>query len=145
MRNKLKDILLIEDDDKDAELILLSLKRSSLANDIKRLEDGQKAIDFFNKIADLGEQDKFPLFVLLDLKLPKVSGHEILDHIRANEVTNRIPVIILTSSKEEGDLVKSYELKANAYVVKPLKLDEFMQAVNEIGVFWAIHNEPPPK
>lgn len=144
MRNKLKDIMLIEDDDKDAELITLSLKRGSLANDIVRLHDGKEAISYFNALVEDGDPKKHPLFVLLDLKVPKVGGHEILKHIRSNESTNRIPVIILTSSKEESDLLKSYNLNANAYVVKPLKIDEFIETVSDLGIFWAIHNESPP-
>jgi CheY-like chemotaxis protein len=143
--NGLKRILLVEDDPKDVELTLTGLAEYNLANEVVVAHDGEEALDY------LCRREKFasrpngnPAVMLLDLKLPKVNGFEVLEKVRADENLKMIPVVVLTSSHEEQDLVKSYKLGVNAYVVKPVDFHQFVNAVKELGVFWAVINEPPP-
>ncbi len=141
----LKRILLVEDSPNDAELTLTALARHNLANDVTWVHDGEEALDYLycrGKYAG-GSCDNLAL-VLLDLKLPRVDGLEVLRTIKADDRLRLIPVVVLTSSREERDLVESYRLGVNAYVVKPVDFAEFMDAVKELGVFWALVNEPPP-
>lgn len=141
----LKPILLVEDNPNDVELTLAALESSQLANEIVICRDGAEALDFIYR---RGPHEKRPVqdpaVVLLDLKLPKVDGLEVLAKIKGDPFTRGIPVVMLTSSREETDVVRSYNLGVNAFVVKPVAFDEFFAAIKEIGVFWALLNEPPP-
>lgn len=143
--NELARILIVEDDPKDVELTLTALEEHNLANEVVVTRDGEEALDYLfcrgNFKMRTGEN---PAVVLLDLKLPKVNGLEVLQQIRSDEKLKIIPVVVLTSSREERDLVASYRLGVNAYVVKPVGFHEFVNAIKELGVFWAIINEPPP-
>lgn len=141
----LKPILLVEDNPKDLELTLIALEKSQLANEVIVVRDGAEAIDYLNsKGAYTTRPAGNPAVILLDLKLPKVDGLEVLKHIRENPNLKGLPVVMLTSSKEEQDLLRSYELGVNAYVVKPVEFNEFVHAIADLGVFWAVLNEPPP-
>ena len=138
-------ILMVEDDHNDVELILTALHEYNLANEVVVTRDGAEALDFL--YARKGFSDRpsgNPAVMLLDLKLPKVNGLEVLQKIRSDEQLKTIPVVILTSSHEEKDMIKSYQLGVNAYVVKPVDFHDFVNAVKELGVFWAVINEPPP-
>jgi len=141
----LKSILLAEDNLKDVELTLAALAEYNLANDVVVVNDGAEALDFLYK------RGKFqlrsggnPAVVLLDIKMPKVDGLEVLRTIKSDDNMKKTPVVILTSSREEKDLIESYNLSVNAYVVKPVNFKDFVEAVKALGVFWAIVNEPPP-
>jgi DNA-binding response OmpR family regulator len=141
----LKRILLVEDNPNDAELTMEALAEHNLANEVEWVHDGEEALDYLfcrGKYAG-GNCDDLAV-ILLDLKLPKVDGLEVLRTIKSAEKLKLIPVVVLTSSREERDLVESYKLGGNAYVVKPVDFSEFMNAVKELGIFWAIINEPPP-
>lgn len=141
----LKPILLVEDNPRDLELTLEALARARLANEVVIARDGEEALAYLTcSGAFAGRVKGNPAVVLLDLKLPKVDGHEVLAAIRASQEFRRVPVVILTSSKEEQDLARSYERGVNAYVVKPVNFQEFITAVQELGGFWAVLNEPPP-
>jgi DNA-binding response OmpR family regulator len=141
-----RNILLVEDDPNDVELIMTSLASRKLANNIVVTRDGEEAIDYLNCRGKYeGRTTGNPVVVLLDLKLPKVGGLEVLKHVRENEKLARIPVVILTSSREEKDIVEGYRLGTNGYVVKPLDFQHFIDAVGKTGAFWAIINEPPPE
>lgn len=141
----LKPILLVEDNPNDIELTLAALESSQLANEIVICRDGAEALDFiFRRGAHDGRRQQDPAVVLLDLKLPKVDGLEVLAKVKSDPQTRGIPVVMLTSSREETDVVRSYNLGVNAFVVKPVAFDEFFAAIREIGVFWALLNEPPP-
>jgi CheY-like chemotaxis protein len=141
----LKPILLVEDNPNDIELTLAALESSQLANEIVICRDGAEALDFiYRRGIHEKRQAQDPAVVLLDLKLPKVDGLEVLAKIKGDPVTRKIPVVMLTSSREETDLVRSYDLGVNAFVVKPVAFEEFFAAIKEIGVFWALLNEPPP-
>lgn len=141
----LKPILLVEDNPNDLELTLVALERSQLANDVIIVRDGAEALDYLNAAGRFENRPAGnPAVVLLDLKLPKVDGLEVLRHIRATPGLRSQPVVMLTSSREEQDLVRSYELGVNAYVVKPVDFQEFVRAISDLGVFWAVLNEPPP-
>jgi DNA-binding response OmpR family regulator len=140
----LKNILLVEDDPFDVELIITSLAESGLANHIDVVSDGEEALDYLHCRGKFGVRDDcVPGAVLLDLKLPKIGGLEVLKHIRADKTFKCLPVVILTSSGEEEDIIAGYELGTNAYVVKPLHYLKFVSAIRELGAFWAILNEPP--
>jgi CheY-like chemotaxis protein len=142
---KLGRILLVEDDHRDVELSMTALEEHKLANEVVVARDGQQALDYLYCHVDFENRIKEnPAVILLDLKLPKINGLEILQQIRSDERLKMIPVVVLTSSQEEKDMVRSYALGVNAYVVKPVDFHEFINAVKELGVFWAIINEPPP-
>ena len=141
----LKPILLVEDNPKDVELTLVALQRSRLANEVIVLRDGAEALDYLRCEGEHCQRAKGnPAVVLLDLKLPKVDGLQVLAEIKKDETLRQVPVVMLTSSREEPDLLQSYQLGVNAYVVKPVGFEEFLRAVQELGGFWAILNEPPP-
>lgn len=141
----LKPILLVEDDKRDLELTLVALERSQLANEVVIVRDGAQALDYLKRQGEYVDRPEGnPAVVLLDLKLPKVNGLEVLAQVRGTDFLRSIPVVMLTSSHEESDLVKSYELGVNAYVVKPVEFKQFVSAIAELGVFWAVLNEPPP-
>lgn len=142
---ELKRILLVEDSAKDIELILAALAENYLANEVVVTRDGAEAIDYLYRqgIYRL-RREGHPGVVLLDLKLPKVDGLEVLAKLKSDPELRAIPVVILTSSREEKDLVNSYDLGSNAYVVKPVDFHEFVEAIKELGLFWAVVNQPPP-
>ncbi len=138
-------ILIVEDDPNDVELTLTALADYNLANEVVVTRDGQQALDYLYCRGEFNTRSADnPAVVLLDLKLPKVDGLEVLQQIKSDEHLKRIPVVVLTSSHEEKDLMRSYSLGVNAYVVKPVDFHEFVNAVKELGVFWAVINEPPP-
>ena len=138
-------ILLVEDDLKDVELTLGALDEYNLANEVVVMRDGEQALDYLYYRGKFGERTREnPSVLLLDLKLPKVDGFEVLKQIKSDENLKMIPVVVLTSSREEKDMVASYQLGVNAYVVKPVDFHQFVNSVKELGVFWAIINEPPP-
>ncbi len=142
---QLKRILLVEDDRKDVELTLEALSEYNLANEVVVTRDGEEALDYLYRRGKFSTvADGNPAAILLDLKLPKINGLEVLAQIRGDEKLKKIPVIVLTSSRQEEDLKKSYDLGVNAYVVKPVDFHEFINAVKELGVFWGMINEPPP-
>lgn len=142
----LRPILLVEDSPRDLELTLAALARCQLANDIIVARDGAEALDYLNaRGAYADRQPGDPAVILLDLKLPKVDGLEVLEQVKTNPVQRQIPVVMLTSSREERDLLRSYELGVNAFVVKPVDFNAFFEAIQDLGMFWAILNEPPPK
>lgn len=141
----LRTILLVEDDANDVELTLTALAQHNLANKIVVLRDGAAALDYlYRRGAYQDRTDQQPLVVLLDMKMPKVSGLDVLREMKNDEALRLMPVVMLTSSREERDLVSSYRLGVNAYVVKPVSFAEFVDAIKGLGVFWAIINEPPP-
>jgi DNA-binding response OmpR family regulator len=145
MVSELKRILLVEDDPRDAELVTEALNEYKLANEMVLARDGEEALDYlFCRGNYKGRPSGNPAVVLLDLKLPKVSGMEVLKHIRSDATMKMIPIVILTSSREERDWIETYKLGINAYVVKPVDFHDFVNAVKELGVFWAVINEPPP-
>lgn len=145
MPGHLRPILLAEDNANDIELILTALADAKLANEIVVTRDGQDALDYLYRRGHYAGLDAPPpAMVLLDLKMPRVDGREVLRQMRDDATLRAVPVIILTSSKEESDLFQTYRLGANAYVVKPVAFDEFLNAVGRIGIFWALLNELPP-
>ena len=138
-------ILLVEDSPNDVELTLTALEKNRIANGVDVVTDGAAALEYLfrrGRHADRAEPD--PVVVLLDLKLPKVDGLEVLQAIRADEHLRALPVVMLTSSREERDIVRSYGLGVNAYVVKPVDFHEFTSAIRDLGLFWAVINQPPP-
>jgi two-component system response regulator len=142
--NNLRRILLVEDSPRDAELVLNALAAHNLANQVVHVRDGAEALDYLYRRADFASHsDGQPAVVLLDLKLPKVNGLEVLRQIKSDPDLKTIPVVMMTSSREERDLVQSYALGVNAYVVKPVKFSDFIEAVKQVGAFWAIVNELP--
>lgn len=141
----LKPILLVEDNPKDLELTLLALEKSNLANEVVTVRDGKEALDYLFRRGEYEDRPEGnPAVVLLDLKLPKVDGIQVLEKVKAEPSLQAIPVVMLTTSREEKDLVRSYKLGVNAYVVKPVAFKEFIEAIQDLGVFWAVLNEPPP-
>ena len=137
------EIVFIEDNPADVELTLNALKKKNLANRVKVITDGEEAVDYLFKVcAPLGGAG-CPYLILLDLKLPKVSGLEILQKIRSDERTKMIPVVVLTSSEEEKDRIESYKLGVNSYIVKPVEFDSFAKVASEIGLYWVLLNKPP--
>jgi CheY-like chemotaxis protein len=142
---KLGRILMVEDDPKDVELTLTALEEYNLANEVVVARDGAEALDYlFYRGEHKTRTGENPAVLLLDLKLPKIDGLEVLKQIKSDDKLKMIPVVVLTSSKEEKDMVASYSLGVNAYVVKPVDFHEFVNAIRELGVFWAVINEPPP-
>ena len=145
MTTNLGRILLVEDEPKDVELTLTALEEYNLANEVVVVHDGAEALDYlFMRGAFTMRTAGNPAVLLLDLKLPKVDGLEVLERIKAEEELKCIPVVMLTSSREERDKLASYKLGVNAYVVKPVDFHEFVNAIRELGIFWAIINDPPP-
>lgn len=135
-------ILLVEDNPDDVELTILAFKKNNFANEIKVVEDGEEAINFLlGKNGEGISKFGFPELILLDLKLPKVDGHEVLKEIKSDKKTKRIPVVILTSSQEEEDIIKGYDLGANSYVRKPVDYKDFVDVVNNLGVYWLAINK----
>jgi len=143
--NALRPILLVEDNLNDIELTLAALKRNHVANEIVVARHGGEALDFLYRRGEFENRAHVnPVVVFLDLKMPKVDGLEVLRQMKGNVDLKVIPVVMLTSSREEGDLVRSYQLGANAYIVKPVGFEQFSDAIRELGIFWAVLNEPPP-
>jgi CheY-like chemotaxis protein len=143
--NELGRILIVEDDPKDVELTLTALEEYNLANEVVVTRDGEEALDYLYCRGNFKMRTSDnPAVLLLDLKLPKVDGLEVLQQIKSDEKLRMIPVVVLTSSREERDMVASYTLGVNAYVVKPVDFHEFVNAIKELGIFWAVINEPPP-
>ncbi|GAA5235726.1 response regulator [Verticiella sediminum] len=141
----LKPILLIEDNPRDLELTLVALERCHLANDVVITRDGVEALDYLLRRGEHAERPEGnPAVMLLDLKLPRVDGLQVLAQVRTLPALRSIPVVMLTSSREEPDLARAYELGVNAYVVKPVEFREFVAAISDLGMFWAVLNEPPP-
>ncbi|GLK90286.1 response regulator [Pseudomonas turukhanskensis] len=141
----LKPILLVEDNPNDLELTLVALERSQLANDVVIKRDGAEALDYLLRRGEHADRaDGNPAVLLLDLKLPKVDGLEVLKTVRETPALRSIPVVMLTSSREEPDLTRAYEMGVNAYVVKPVEFKDFVAAISDLGIFWAVLNEPPP-
>jgi CheY-like chemotaxis protein len=144
MENKV--ILLVEDNPRDEALTLRALKKSNIVNDIIVAHDGVEAIDFFlgKGVFEGRDTTVKPQLVLLDLKLPKLDGLQVLKAIRDDENTKRLPVVIFTSSSEEEDMIKSYDLGANSYVRKPVEFEQFLEATRQLGIYWLVLNEAPP-
>jgi CheY-like chemotaxis protein len=144
--HKIVEILLVEDNPSDAELTLHALKRSKLANEVQLVSDGAEALDFlFCRGSFSGRRfDSAPHLVLLDLKLPKIDGMQVLEAVKSDSRTKAIPIIVLTSSKEETDLVKSYKLGVNSYIQKPVNFAEFQDVVQQLGMYWLLLNSGPP-
>jgi two-component system response regulator len=140
----LKRILLAEDNERDVELTLAALEDYNLANEVVVVRDGAEAIDYLCHRGKFAGETSVPVVVLLDLKMPKVDGLEVLRFMRSDPALKVIPVVMVTSSREEQDLVRSYQLGVNAYVVKPVDFGKFVESIKQIGFFWAIINEPPP-
>jgi two-component system response regulator len=138
------EILLVEDNPNDVELTLRALKKHNLTNKVHVVRDGAEALEYISATGVYAGRDinHHPKVILLDLKLPKVDGLEVLRHIKSNEQTKMIPVVVLTSSKEERDLVESYKLGANSYITKPVDFDSFVKAVAELGLYWLLINQP---
>jgi DNA-binding response OmpR family regulator len=141
----LRPIVLVEDDPNDVELTLLALAEHNLANPVVVLRDGVAALDFLYSRSEYADQARpNPVVLLLDLKMPKLNGLDVLKQIKSDDSLKLLPVVMLTSSREERDLVASYQLGVNAYVVKPVSFQEFVSAIRGLGMFWALINEPPP-
>jgi len=139
-----KSILLVEDNPDDEELTVVALKKSHIANEVVVARDGEEALDYLFATGPHEGSTFVPAVILLDLKLPKIDGLEGLRRLRAHERTRRIPVVILTSSKEQEDVVEGYSLGANSYVRKPVDFDQFLEASRQLGLYWLVLNEPPP-
>ena len=143
--NELKRIMLVEDSARDVELTLAALEEHNLANEVIVTRDGAEALDYLYRRGSFATRGPGnPAVILLDIKMPKVDGLEVLRHLKADSNLNMIPVVMLTSSREEKDLIESYRLGVNAYVVKPVDFDKFVKVVSELGLFWAVINETPP-
>lgn len=142
---QLKRILLVEDSLKDVDLTLAALEEHNLANKVDVARDGAEALDYLHRRGQFaGRDDNLPVVVLLDIKMPKMNGIEVLRHMKSDPLMQRVPVVMLTSSKEEPDLAACYDLGVNAYVVKPVDFQQFVEAVKQVGAFWAVLNETPP-
>jgi len=142
---RLGRILMVEDDPKDVEFSCTGLEEYDLASDVVVVGDGEQALDYLYCRGEFAARNcDNPAVMLLDLKLPKVDGLEVLQQVKSDEKLKLIPIVVLTSSREEKDMVASYKLGVNGYVVKPVDFHEFVNAIRELGVFWAIINEPPP-
>lgn len=139
------EILLVEDNMSDAELTIRALKKQNLANNLIHLKNGAEALDFIfaRGVYAIRDAEKFPKVILLDLKMPKINGFEVLKEIRADKRTKTIPVVVLTSSKEDPDIEACYALGANSYIVKPVEFDSFFKAVSELGLYWLLLNQIP--
>ncbi|MEQ8580760.1 MAG: response regulator [Marinoscillum sp.] len=141
------EILLIEDSVSDAELTIRALKKHNMANKLVHLENGAEALDYLFAKGAYSDREvrNVPKLILLDLNMPKIGGIEVLKQIKEQELTRKIPVIILTSSKQDPDIDKCYDLGANSYVVKPVGFESFMKAVSELGMYWMLINQPPSR
>ncbi len=140
------EILLAEDSDADAEMTTRALRSKAVANRIVRVRDGEAALDYVFRRGEFADRaNGHPRLMLLDLKMPKVDGIEVLRQVRADPATRCVPVVMLTSSAEESDIVKSYELGANSYLVKPVNFDDFIEQVSQAGCYWSIINKAPPQ
>ncbi|MCW2292354.1 CheY-like chemotaxis protein [Pseudomonas sp. BIGb0408] len=140
----LKPILLVEDNPRDLELALIALERSRLSNEVICVRDGEEALAYLRRTGEYAARHEGnPAVVLLDLKLPKIDGLQVLGAVRADDQLKSIPIVMLTSSEEEPDLEEAYRLGVNAYVVKPVEFSDFVKAISGLGIFWAILNEPP--
>lgn len=139
------EVLLVEDNETDAELTIRALKRKNLANNLVWVKDGEEALEFIFATGRYSEREihDFPKLVLLDLRMPKVDGLEVIHKIKGDERTNKIPIVVLTSSKEDEDIVESYNLGVNSYVSKPVEFDEFTDAVSTLGLYWMLLNKSP--
>ena len=145
MMNDLKRILLAEDNLQDIALTLAALESHHLANEVMVVRDGAEALDYlYRRGSYTGRTNSQPAVVFLDIKMPKIDGVEVLRQIKADAELKLIPVVMLTSSREQQDVLNSYKLAANAYVVKPIDFEQFINAIKELGLFWSILNEPPP-
>lgn len=142
-----KTILLVEDNPDDIELTLRALKKNNIANDVVVAHDGEEALDYLAGTGQYTSHDKsdLPIVVLLDLKLPKIDGLEVLRHIRSDATTRLLPVVILTSSAEERDMVSSYSLGANSFIRKPVNFDQFIESVRQLGLYWLVLNQTPSR
>jgi CheY-like chemotaxis protein len=146
MMSAVRTILLAEDNANDVELTLAALRNNRLANRVAVVRDGAEALDYLYRRGEYaGRSDENPAIILLDLKMPRVDGVEVLRQVKSDERLRAIPIVMLTSSREEQDLLRTYDLGVNAYVVKPVGFAEFMEAVKVLGQFWAVLNEPPPR
>ena len=140
-----KKILLVEDSRKDVDLTLAALDEHHLANEVVVARNGVEALDYLYRRGDFSDRPNgHPVVVLLDLKMPKMDGLEVLRHVKADPDLKRVPIVVLTSSREEQDIVKSYDLGVNAYVVKPVAFENFIEVVKQLGLFWVITNQAPP-
>ena len=138
------EILLVEDNPNDAELTIRALKKSNLANNIIHVTDGEEALNFiFCREKFCNNKHSLPKVILLDLKLPKINGLEVLKELKSNYLTRAIPVVMLTSSKEERDIIESYKLGVNSYIAKPVDFDQFVEAIKNLGLYWLLLNQPP--
>jgi CheY-like chemotaxis protein len=139
------EILLVEDNDQDAELAVRGLKKQHMANNLHRVEDGQQALHFLFATGPYADRNiaAVPRVILLDLKLPKVDGLEVLRRIKADERTKMVPVVIMTSSQEDRDMVESYKLGVNSYITKPVEFEKFIEAVKQFGLYWLLVNRTP--
>jgi len=144
--NDLRPILLVEDNSNDIELTLAALKQCNIANEVTVVRDGAEALDYvYRRGAHAARQAGDPAVILLDLKLPKVDGLEVLERLKADPEQRQIPIVMLTSSREERDLVRSYQFGVNSFVVKPVEFSEFFEAIQSLGMFWAIINQVPSR
>ena len=145
MNHELKCVLMVDDSPRDVELTLSALAQNNLANEVIHLSDGAEALDYLYRRGEFAERPiGNPAVILLDLKMPRVDGIEVLRQVKSDPLLKLIPVVVLTSSREEQDLVTSYQLGVNAYIVKPVVFQDFVVAVKLLGAFWAVVNEPPP-
>jgi len=140
----IKTILLVEDNESDEKLTILAFKKSNIENEVAVVRDGAEALDYLFGVAPEGPTKELPTLVLLDLNLPRISGLEVLRRLRAEERTRLLPIVILTASKEEEDIIRGYSLGANAYVRKPVEFGPFVEAARTLGLFWLLLNEPAP-
>lgn len=141
----MRRVLLVEDSSNDVELILNSLSENHLANEVVVVRDGEEALNYLYRRGIFKmRMEGNPVVVLLDLKLPKINGMEVMTQLKADPAFRLIPIVVLTSSREEPDLLRCYELGANAYVVKPIDFHEFVDVIKQVGLFWAVVNQPPP-
>lgn len=143
LQKKIVDILLIEDSPTDIELTVRALKKNHISNEIHIISDGAEALEYIFGNEKIPRMNNNPKVIILDLKLPKVNGLEILKRLKGDELTKTIPVVVMTSSKEEKDIVESYKLGVNSYIVKPVDFDKFVNSVNELGMYWVLLNEAP--
>lgn len=143
MKLEKHDIVIVEDNPNDAELMVHSLKKNHLANKLIVLEDGEQALDYIFCRGQYAKRDsdELPKVIFLDLKLPKVNGLEVLEQVKSNDKTKKIPIVIVTSSKEDPDIDAAYNLGANSYVVKPVGFDQFKETINQLGLYWLVINE----